>query len=203
MAEANVVGLFRNVEAADNAVRKLLRAGFDREDLSLFAREEVLSNYRDYLETEVAKDEQVSDVAEGAGAGALAGGVAGGLLGLLAGIGAIVVPGVGPLVAAGSLAVAAGLTAGGAGLGAAVGGIIGAAASLGLTEEEAQVYAEGVRLGGVLVVVETTEERTESAEAMMREAGALDVNNLREEWSEAGWEGFVADTEPGDPMWLD
>lgn len=59
---------------------------------------------------------------EGATAGVTTGGVIGGTLGLLAGIGALAIPGVGPLIAAGPImASLAGL-----GIGGAVGGIVGA-----------------------------------------------------------------------------
>src|SRR5690606_26745433 len=59
-----------------------------------------------------------SDVA----AGMATGGVMGGLGGVLLGLGALAIPGIGPIVAAGPIV--AGLT--GAGIGAAVGGLVGA-----------------------------------------------------------------------------
>jgi len=43
-------------------------------------------------------------VAEGAGKGAVGGGVLGGIVGLLAGVGALVIPGIGPIIAGGALA---------------------------------------------------------------------------------------------------
>ena len=41
----------------------------------------------------------------------------------------------------------------GAGIGAAAGGLLGALTGMGIPEEEAHVYAEGVRRGGTLVTV--------------------------------------------------
>jgi len=59
---------------------------------------------------------------EGTTVGVTAGGVIGGTLGVLAGIGALAIPGVGPLIAAGPIT--AGLA--GLGVGGAVGGLVGA-----------------------------------------------------------------------------
>ena len=81
------------------------------------------------------------------------------IAGLLVGIGALAVPGIGPVLAFGPLAAAIGATAAGAGLGAAAGGIIGALVGLGIPEEDANFYAEGVKRGGVLVTVRADDAR--------------------------------------------
>ena len=85
----------------------------------------------------------------------------GGVLGLLVGVGAHAIPGIGPVLAAGSLAAALG-TAGastlvGAGLGAATGGIVGGLVGLGIPEEDATMYAEGARRGGTLVTAQVAD----------------------------------------------
>ena len=73
---------------------------------------------------------------EGTAAGVTAGGVVGGTLGLLAGIGALAIPGVGPIIAAGPIMGAlAGL-----GVGGAVGGLVGALVGMGIPEYEAKRY---------------------------------------------------------------
>ena len=66
---------------------------------------------------------------------------------LLAGLGLLAIPGVGPVVAAGWLVA----TAAGAAAGGLTGGIVGALTQAGVSDEDAQVYAEGVRRGGTLV----------------------------------------------------
>ena len=77
---------------------------------------------RDSAAREVAEDTGAK-AAGGAAIGAVAGGVLGGLAGLLVGIGALAIPGVGPVVAGGILASAFGLggrtAVAGAGIGAA------------------------------------------------------------------------------------
>ena len=84
--------------------------------------------------------------AEGAATGAGIGAGLGGAAGLLAGLGVLAIPGLGPVVAAGWLA----STTLGVMAGAATGTIVGALTEAGVSEEEAPLYAEGVRRGGTL-----------------------------------------------------
>ncbi|KPV48230.1 hypothetical protein SE17_39190, partial [Kouleothrix aurantiaca] len=139
-----IVGLFDTSTEAQNVVQQLVDGGFSRDSIS------VLANNRDgYTPSDTTA------TAEGAGAGAVGGGVLGGVLGLLVGVGALAIPGIGPVLAAGPLAAALGAagasTLVGAGIGAAAGGIIGALVGAGIPEEDAGFYAEGVRRGGTLV----------------------------------------------------
>ena len=89
----------------------------------------------------------------GAGIGAAVGGIGG----LLAGLGLIAIPGIGPVVAAGWLAATAAGAAGGALVGAAAGGLVGALTQAGVPENDAHVYAEGIRRGGTLVTAKVDE----------------------------------------------
>jgi hypothetical protein len=114
---------------------------------------------------------------EGAATGAGAGGVLGGTLGLLAGIGALAIPGVGPLIAAGPVLAALS----GAAAGAAVGGLTGALVGLGIPEVEAKAYEGKVRGGNILIAVHTrTREEEKAAEKVLKEAGAHHVGATSE-----------------------
>jgi hypothetical protein len=97
---------------------------------------DVRGEYRTYTSTGETKAKEVA-AKEGAATGAVSGGVLGGILGLLAGIGALAIPGIGAVVAAGPLAAA--LV--GAGVGAATGGLVGALVGLGIPKDEAENYA--------------------------------------------------------------
>lgn len=114
---------------------------------------------------------------EGAATGAGAGGVLGGTLGLLAGIGAIAIPGVGPLIAAGPvLAVLSGAAAG-----AAVGGLTGALVGLGIPEIEAKAYEGKIRSGNILIAVHTESRDAErAARDVLEQAGAHGVTTTNE-----------------------
>ena len=92
---------------------------------------------------------------EGLQQGVGVGGVVGGTLGLLAGIGALAIPGVGPLIAAGPIIA----SLAGMGVGGAIVGLVGALVGLGIPEYEAKLYDGRVRDGGVLLSVQCVQLR--------------------------------------------
>ena len=109
--------------------------------------------------------------------GALAGVGAGGVLGLLAGIGALAIPGVGPLIAAGPIMAALS----GVAVGAAVGGIAGGLIGMGIPEFEAKRYEDMVKGGNILMSVHAeTSEQTQRIKELFRNAGAEDISTSRE-----------------------
>src|SRR5438105_11491947 len=112
-------------------------------------------------------------VGGGAATGAIGGGVLGGLAGLLVGIGALAIPGIGPIIAAGPIAT----TLMGAGIGAATGGLLGALVDAGVPEEEARLYQTGVERGGVLVTARLPNGQEAMAQDILNSAGARDIRN--------------------------
>jgi uncharacterized membrane protein len=94
-----VVGLFENYQDADRAVSELNTRGFTRNEISVAARDSAI---RDRMMAGETGSERA--VAESAGAGAIGGATLGGLTGLLVGLGALAIPGIGPVIAAGTLA---------------------------------------------------------------------------------------------------
>jgi hypothetical protein len=130
-------------------------------------------------------DRHDTDTSAGGKRGALAGTVVGGGVGLLAGIGALAIPGVGPVVAAGWLVA----TLAGAGVGAAAGGLVGSLTGAGLSHDEAQVYAEGVKRGGSLVTVRVDDTEASRVEAVMAKRGAMDWQQRRSSYG-SEWTGF-------------
>jgi uncharacterized membrane protein len=158
-----IVGLFGDLRQAERAVHALVEAGIDREEVSIVARD----GARGVAET---SDDDPTGAATGAVAGAGGGAVLGGLAGVLLGLGALAIPGVGPIVAAGPLA--AGLT--GAGVGAATGGLVGALVSVGVSEDDARHYEEGVRAGGALVIVRK-DAASAGVDDILRANGAEDI----------------------------
>ena len=124
------------------------------------------------------------------------GAVAGGTSGLLAGLGILAIPGVGPVVAAGWLiATAAGAVAG-AVAGGAAGGIIGAMIKAGISEEDANVYAESVRRGGAMVVAKVSETQVSLAEDILQSADRVDVVSRGAAYREGGWSRFDETSRP-------
>ena len=95
----------------------------------------------------------------------------------VAGIGALAIPGVGPLIAAGPIMAALA----GVGVGGAVGGLVGALVGLGIPEYEAKRYEGRVKDGGVLLSVHCdTSDEISRAKTLLKETGADDISSSSE-----------------------
>ena len=164
-----VFGIFPTSAAAEVAVDRLLAAGFTNAAISVLLPDDESSR--------AFAHEKNTKAPEGTATGVTAGGAIGGTLGLLAGIGALAIPGVGPLIAAGPIMGAlAGL-----GVGGAVGGIVGALIGMGIPEYEAKRYEGRVKDGGTLLSVhcDTAEEIT-LAKASLKASNAEDISSSGE-----------------------
>jgi uncharacterized membrane protein len=179
--------LYDNATDAQNAVRDLVNNGFSREHISVVASD-AAGEYAQY-EGETTPE---SETLDGAGTGAVLGGMAG----LVVGLAALAIPGVGPVLAAGPIASAL-LAAGiGAGVGAAAGGLIGALVDMGVDEEQATYYAEGVRRGGTLITVQTEDHRVDEAMDILDSYDPIDLEERVSQWEEYGWEGYDPNADP-------
>ncbi|MBV9569798.1 MAG: hypothetical protein JO056_00975 [Alphaproteobacteria bacterium] len=182
--------LYNSPVEAQEAVRSLEAAGLSHSDISIMASN--ADNWYDSTGRKHDKDNDgVDDRAEGAGKGAGIGAVLGGGAGLLAGLGLIAIPGVGPVVAAGWLAA----TAAGALAGGATGGIIGALTEAGVSREDADVYAEGIRRGGALVTARVPDGERSRYEAVMDRA-AVNVRQRGDLYRKSGWTGYNPSAAP-------
>jgi hypothetical protein len=164
-----VYGIFRTRGQAENAVDRMVAAGFRTEDISVLLPENV--GTKDFA------TEKNTKAPEGTTTGVLTGGVVGGTLGLLAGIGALAIPGLGPFIAAGPIMGAlAGLGAGGA-----VGGLVGALVGMGIPEYEAKRYEGRIKEGGILMSVHCdNSDWTKKAKDLLEQAGADDISSTGE-----------------------
>jgi uncharacterized membrane protein len=178
-----IVGVFDSVSEAQEAVRELEAQGIARNDISVVANKNAVG-----YET-LDKTDKASDVVADAGIGAAIGGV-GGLL--LSAAGAITIPVIGPILAAGPIAAA--LT--GAGIGAAAGGLVGALTESGVPEEHAKYYAEGVRRGDVLLTVKAGAAQTDTVCDILDRHNAIDVDDRVSNWKERGWSGYSENASP-------
>jgi len=78
----------------------------------------------------------------------------------------------------------------GAGAGAAAGGLLGALTQAGLGEEHANVYAEGVRRGGTLLIVTCSDDKAQLAYDILGRHGSIDLDERMGQWKQSGWTGF-------------
>ena len=168
MAKA-IFCLAKSEAQAERIVGDLKSAGFSNNDISVL--------FPDKTGTRDFAHEQHTKAPEGATAGAGTGAAVGGTLGWLAGIGALAIPGVGPLIAAGPIMAA--LT--GAAVGGTVGGVSGALIGMGIPEIEAKRYEGKIRDGNVLISVhaDDSDERSR-AKDIFKTNGAADIASAGE-----------------------
>ncbi len=159
-----VMCIVQERDHAEAIVKQLQGAGFPSEDISVLFPNK--SGSKDFAH------EHNTKAPEGAVTGAGAGGVVGGTFGLLVGIGALAIPGLGPLIAAGPLLAALS----GAAAGAAVGGVAGALVGMGIPEMEAKRYEGKIKGGNLLISVHTeSSEAKKVVEAIFEAAHAEDI----------------------------
>jgi hypothetical protein len=164
-----VLGIYKNRAAAETAVNTLRTEGFLPSSISVLMPDTAGS--QDFAHVKGTK------APEGAATGAGTGAVVGGTLGILAGIGALAIPGVGPLIAAGPIMAALA----GAGVGGAIGGIGGALIGLGIPEYEAKRYEGYIKEGGILLSVHTeTADEVTRAKKCLENTGAQDISSTTE-----------------------
>jgi stress response protein YsnF len=65
-------------------------------------------------------------------------------------------------------------------------------ADLGVPYDEAYAYTEGVRRGGALVVVESSEERAERGMAILQRLHPVNLHERTTQWQQEGWTGAEA-----------
>ena len=162
-----IAGLFAERRSAELAIDDLKRAGFSAEQIGIVVRD-----YEQRIGVEHYKE---THAAEGAVTGVLGGGVLGGVAGYLLAIGALTIPGIGPVLAGGALVEALGVVAGtaalGAGIGAAAGGLVGVLVGMGIPEEEARHFERGFGAEEALVTVKAG-DRIMEALAILERHGA-------------------------------
>jgi hypothetical protein len=164
MAKKSVLCIVASPVHASQIVGYLQDEGFAQDDISAL--------FPDTQGTRDFAHEKGTKAPEGAVAGASTGAVLGGTLGWLAGVGALAIPGVGPLIAVGPLAAALS----GAAVGGAVGGITGALIGLGVPEYEAKRYEGKIKEGGILISVHAdNSHEVKRVKEIFEQVGAQDI----------------------------
>ncbi|WP_371371203.1 general stress protein [Sporomusa aerivorans] len=152
----SVIGVFDSRESAEQAVNSLRTQGFTTEEINIVSKNQKKQRQQgsDYFEDDITD-------------GALTGGTLGGIGGLLLGAGALAIPGVGPIVAAGPIAAALS--------GAVAGGIAGGLIDWGIPAEAGRRYEQHVAEGGILAVIRSDAAKANQAAQILRQSGAKDV----------------------------
>lgn len=155
--QQTVIGAFRDHAQANAAVEALKANRVPEKDISLVARED------GHTEAQHPGDKP-HNLSSGIGWGSAAGGT----IGLLAGVGALAIPGIGPIVAAGPLA--ATLT------GAVAGGITGGLMDYGIPKAESEEYERRLKEGDLLLMVRADRNEVDEARRVFEKHGAIDVH---------------------------
>ena len=163
MSKQQVFCIAKSHSQAERIVERLQASDFPANEISILLPE--TDSKHDIAHVKATK------APEGATTRAAAGGVTGGVIGLLAGIGALAIPGVGPLIAAGPIMAALS----GAAIGGTAGGIVGGLVGLGIPEIEAKRYEEKLKTGNYLIAVHAEGDRKDVAKKIFKSEGAEDI----------------------------
>lgn len=162
--EKTVIGVFPSRSQAEKAVQELRSAGYDRE-ISILAKD------AQFVKDKGATDSDENSVMFGNSGsvmtGAVSGGVIGGLAGLALGAGALAIPGLGAVIAAGPIA---GLLSG-----AATGGIAGGLVDWGIPKDRGEFFEGEVKEGNIVATVRTVDDKIDKAAAILKDHGARNV----------------------------
>ena len=180
--KTSIGGLFKKRKQAEQAYKTLQEAGFKSEEITIWVhKKKVPLNYEHRV--------SAREIGISAAIGAVVGGVIAALIGLLIGLGELQIPGLSPDFTRGPylemMAWALFVVQG-----AITGAILGVAIRLFTSRENAKITPTGIKRGGVLVVANADDSQKETAERVMKESGALDVENLTEKWDSKVWADF-------------
>ncbi|MEI6713869.1 MAG: hypothetical protein WCO60_08965 [Verrucomicrobiota bacterium] len=169
ISTTSVFCIAKSKAQVENIITQLNASGFAYPDISVLMPDAESAHDIGHVKS--------SKAPEGAATGAATGGLAGGVLGLLAGVGALAIPGVGALIAAGPILGALS----GAAVGATTGGIVGGLIGLGIPELEAKIYEEKLKTGNYVIAVHTHDEAARDRVKEIFKAGeAQDIASTRE-----------------------
>jgi hypothetical protein len=173
-----VTGVFNTHDQAVTAVQGLQKLGLSNKQIGLVSPDRKSSTQ---VRVPVADTEDSGmGQAMGAAVGGAMGAAGGATLGLAAA--SLLVPGVGPVLAFGLLGAAL-LGGTGAAVGAVVGDSLEEGLGEGIPHEDIYLYEDALRHGHSVVVVYADEgKQTDDAREVLEKAGALDLDDLREDW---------------------
>lgn len=146
-----VVGIFRDLNAAQQAVSQLRSSGFTTEEINLVSK---------HTNDSAMEDDSIMD-------GTMTGGAIGGIGGLMLSAGALTIPGLGPIIAAGPLAATI--------AGAIGGGITGGLVDWGIPSDKSEEYNEQVSSGNTLAVIKTPQNKVAQAVQVLTAGGAMNI----------------------------
>jgi len=174
-----VTGVFKSQDQAENAVNQLKSLGIPDKRIGIVRP----GSSPERLESGVPVSD-TEDPGMGRAMGATVGGAMGAAGGATAGlaVASLMVPGIGPLLAFGMVGAAL-LGTVGAAAGSAVGDSVEEELGEGIPHEDVYIYEDALRRGHAVVIAYVEEgDQADRAAEFMRDAGAEDIDELRENW---------------------
>jgi hypothetical protein len=179
-----VIALFRLYENAAEAVDTLFGAGIEPDSISAIVPDRDKVNRRDDGGPDIILPAIAMNDTSGSGIGS--GTAAGGLSGIMTGAAPIVFAGIGPMLHTGRFGRRTTSTGAGTHVEADEDDdLVAILEAQDIPREWAEVYAEGLRRGFVLIACDAG-ERSAEVRNLLNQANAADVSALREEWRRTG-----------------
>jgi cation transport regulator ChaB len=182
VAERTISAIFAEQSQIDGVVRRLIERGIPKEDISVLGR-----NFQS--ETRITGFISKRDVILGGlRSGAIFGSLFGSFLSLLTGVGVLLIPFVGPVVAAGPIGAILLGAASGAIAGSAGAGLVSVLTAVGMPEEQAALYQTRLEAGEFMMMLEVPAERVGEYQLLLESAGAKDIHTADAPLPRAGGE---------------
>lgn len=165
--QSRAVGVFATRQDAEQALNELKSSSFPMDKVSIIARD------AQELIGEAQASDRVGNQNVKAASGVVAETLTNSALGtVLVGLGSLAIPGIGPIIAAGSLGVALVATVASSGVEAlAFNGLVKAFTDLGIPEEQARMYSDRLHKGNYVVIVDATEDDLRRATEIFEKQG--------------------------------
>lgn len=165
-------GVFSNRQEAEQALNELKGSGFPMENISIIARD---ADQGAQLGGAQMSD-RIGNKDVAASTGIVGEVAAASTLGsVLVGLSSLAIPGVGPIIAAGTVATALVATVASSGVeAAAISGLVSVLTDLGIPEEQARTYSDRLHQGNYLVILDATDDEIHRAEAIFSNRGIQD-----------------------------
>ena len=166
--EKVLVGIFETENEAINVIRRLKETGYQENEITVLAKDK---KQMEHIDDTTKVDTKTKSDNGKVGTGATVGAVLGGVAAAIPALGLLVIPGIGPLLAAGPVAaILGGVVAGGV-----AGGLVGVLAQLGVNEEDAKEYENHIEQGKILVLVENKANWREDVQTTFRQNNSINL----------------------------
>ncbi|MBV1757681.1 MAG: general stress protein [Dethiosulfatibacter sp.] len=164
--EKALIGIFDTEHEAINVIKRLKEIGYREDDITVIAKD---NEKMERIDDQTDVDTEAQDDGSKVGAGAAIGGAVGGLAAALPALGLLAIPGIGPILAAGPIAV----ILGGAVAGGVAGGLIGALTEMGISDEDAKEYKHQIEQGKIIVMVENKDDLSDEVNNTYRQNNSI------------------------------